>query len=176
MCLAVIPAIIAIASAAASYQAAKQQASAQNEYYQKNSQASIRAFEDSVASTQAKFLSDAETSSEQTLRAKQEGLRARSSALAAADSSMTGGLSVDAIMQTAAFGMAQEQHALTTDLANRGYERDDQLRAAQHNATARINSVRQAQDPSMVPYVLSGLAGSMTRVDSKGATYGATTY
>lgn len=178
MCvLAVIPAVIAIASAAASYSQAQQQADQQNEYYQRNAQASIRAFEDSEASTQAKYQSEAETASQKFLMEKQQALKARSSALAAADSSMTGGLSVDAIMQESAFGMSQEQHALTTDLANRRYEAADAMVAARHNAIGRINSVRQAQDPSAMPYILSGLSGALTRVDSKGyapstASYG----
>jgi hypothetical protein len=171
MCIvAALPAIIAIASAAASYSAAQQQADQQNAYAQRNAQASIRAFEDSTASTNAKYLSEAETASQKALIEQQQVLKARSTALAAADSSMTGGLSVDAMMQEAAFGMSQERHAMNTDMANRHFEASDQLRAAHHNAKARINSVQTARDPSAVPYILSGLSGALTRVDSKGLT------
>lgn len=119
MCTAAAAAGVAIAQAVAGYAAANQQAGDANRRYEQNRVEAVRAASDRYASLADRGIRDSEAASQETIKARIEGLQARATATVAAGENGGGGLSLNALLRDF---MAQEGRALTgiqTNLASR---------------------------------------------------------
>lgn len=160
MCIAALPAIIGIATAASGYVAARGEASAQNAYFQRNRQAAVSAAGDRYAALNNKTLQERDAASQELFQKQIDALKTRSTAQAAAGESGVTGLSVDALMGDLLAQQGRQSQAINTNFENQRQGNADEAIATYHNTVGRINSVRQASRPSPIPYILQA-AGSV---------------
>lgn len=149
--------IAGIAQAAVGFAGAQQQANEQNAYYEQNRKAAIAAASDRYASITNNTLQERASASAELMQKKVEALKAKSTAYVASGEGGVTGLSVDALM-----GDLQAQHDRQAESIRLNYENKkaanmDEAIATHHNTISRINSVRQASNPSPLPFLVSGL-------------------
>lgn len=164
MCIAALPvlgAVLSIAQGAAGYAAASQQAKEQNEYYERNRQASLAAMRDRYASIGNNTLQERESAAQELLTKRIEAVQRRATAMATAGDKGTTGLSVDAVASDLFAQQARQANALLTNYQNKKERNMDEGVATLHNTISRINSVRQAAKPSPLPFIIGGLSGAM---------------
>ena len=161
MCLAAVSAVLAIGQAVAGYAAASQQASAQNQYYEQNRQASLAAYRDKTASINNQTLQEREATSQELLQKKLEAMQKRATATVSAGDSGTTGLSVQALMQDFAAQQARQEAAILTNYQIKKERNMDEADSAYHQTIGRINSVRQASKPSFLAFAIQGASGAV---------------
>jgi len=157
MCVMALGIIAGIAQAAVGFAGAQQQANEQNAYYEQNRKASIAAANDKYASINANTLSERASASAELMKKRIEAAKAKATAFTASGEGGVTGLSVDALM-----GDLQAQHDRGAEAIKLNYETKknanrDEAEATYHNTIGRINSVRQASNPSPLPFIVQGL-------------------
>lgn len=164
MCIAALPilgAVLSIAQGVAGYAAAKQQADEQNAYYERNRQAALAAGRDRYASITNNTLQEREAASQQLLEKRIEAIQKRATATVAAGDKGTTGLSVAALLSDVAAQHARQADAIAINYENKKERNMDEGVATLHNTIGRINSVRQAANPSPLPYIIGGMSGAL---------------
>jgi hypothetical protein len=161
MCVAALPAALAIAQAAVSYVGATQEANATNALYDQNKAAAVAAANDRYAALNNKTLQEREAASQELFQKQIDALKARATATVSAGESGVTGLSVDALMGDMLAQQARQTQAIQTNYdIQRQYNADEGV-ATYHNTVARINSARQAARPSPIPYLLQGIGNAI---------------
>lgn len=149
--------IAGIAQAAVGFAGAQQQANEQNAYFDQNRKAAIAAASDRYASINANTVSERASASAELMKKRIEAAKAKATAFTASGEGGVTGLSVDALM-----GDLQAQHDRQAEAIQLNFETKkqanmDEAIATQHNTIGRINSVRQASNPSPLPFIVQGL-------------------
>lgn len=164
MCIAAAPmigAVLSIAQAGAGFAAASKQAREQNEYYERNRQASLAAMRDRYASIGNNTLQQREAASQELFEKQREALLARSKAYAAAAEGGVTGLSVNALFNDYKAQEARRAASIITNYRIKKQANEDEGISTYHNTISRINSVRQASAPSPLGFALQGIGGAM---------------
>ena len=160
MCVAAIPAALAIAQAGVAYLGARGEASATNAYYKQNRAAAIAAASDRYAALNNNTLQEREKASQELFEKQREALITRSTAAVAAGEGGVTGLSVDALMGDLLAQQGRQTFAIETNYEIKKQHNVDEGLATYHNTISRINSVRKAAKPSPIPYILQGIGGA----------------
>jgi len=164
MCVAALPilgAVLSIAQGVAGYAAAKQQADEQNAYYERNRQAAMAAGRDRYNTINNNTLQEREAASQKLLEQNIKAVQARATAFTAAADKGTTGLSVSSLLADVAAQQARQADAIATNYENVKERNMDEGVATLHNTIGRINSVRQAANPSPLPYIIGGMSGAL---------------
>jgi len=161
MALPFIGAALSIGQAAAGYGAAKQQANAQNAYHEQNRLNAVQAANDRYASINANTIGERKSTSIEMFKKRIEALKARAKVATASGEGGVTGLSVDALLQDYAAQEGRQIEALETNYENKKQRNQDEAIATYHQTIGRINSVRQASQPSALPFILQGLGGAV---------------
>lgn len=175
-CIGLIPLISVIASigsSVAGFAQAQQQANAQNAAYQANWRASIVAMDDKYAALNNNTLQEKEAASQQLFQKQVEALQARGKAATAAGDAGVTGLSVAALQADLEAQQARQFDAIDTNFQIKKQHNVDEGIATQNQAIARIQSVRQAANPSAGAYILQGIGGA---ANALGRTHGGADY
>lgn len=158
--------ISSIGSAVVGYAAQQEQARQQNEYYARNARAAQMAAVNQYANEQNAIIQKRNAATQQVEETHISAMKARGTAWAAAGEAGVTGLSVDALIDDY-YG----REGRRVDSIDQNYEMDrDYMRAQMESTRAqaeqRINSVRQASEPSfadaairIVGSVASGIGG-----------------
>jgi len=154
MCIAAVPAALAIAQAGVSYLGARGEASATNAYYNQNRVAAVAAANDRYAALGNNTLQEREAASQELFEKQIEAMKARATATASAGESGVTGLSVDALMGDLLAQQGRQTQAIETNFANKRQRNYEEGIATHHNTISRINSVRRAARPSPIPFIL----------------------
>jgi hypothetical protein len=160
MCIAAVPALLAIGQAAAGLAGATAEAGAQNAYYNQNRAASIAATNDRYASLNNKTLQERAAASAELLEKQTEALKARATATVSAGEAGVTGLSVDALQNDFLAQQGRQRQAIEINYETQRAANEDEGRVAFANNVSRINSVRTASRPSPIPYLLQA-AGAL---------------
>ena len=161
MCMMIAAIGLSIAQAAVGFGQAKQQADEQNEYYEQNRKASIVAGTDRYAPLPNNILQKRQSAAAALSQQRIEALNAKAKGTVAAGEGGVSGLSVDALL-----GDLDAQHGRQILAIKRNYQIEkensqDEGKAALNNTISRINSVRQASNPSPLPFIVQGLSGAL---------------
>jgi hypothetical protein len=148
MCVALISVVAAVASSLVGYAGQMANYKAQKQYYEENSKAAQVAATNRYASIQNRMLQERDASAQKLGESSLEGLKARSTARAAAADAGVSGLSVDALLQDLSAQEGRYEASVATNYQmNQQYLRGE-MEATQDNAIARINSVPYPTKPS----------------------------
>ena len=161
MCVAAIPAALAIAQAGVAYLGARGEASATNAYYKQNRAAAITAGNDRYAALNNNTLQEREAASQELFQKQIEAMKTRATATVSAGESGVTGLSVDALMGDLLAQQGRQTQAIETNFENKRQRNIDEGIATHHNTISRINNVRRAARPSPIPYILQGIGGAI---------------
>lgn len=161
MCVMALGAVLSIAQAAVGFAAAQQQADEQNAYYEQNRRAAVAAANDRYASLSNKTLQEREAASQELIQQKIEGMQKKATAAVSAGEGGVTGLSVNALLADFEGQMARRAEATRTNFKIKQQHNADEMVATYHNTVGRINSVRQASNPSPLPFILQGLGGAL---------------
>lgn len=167
MCLAALPVLgmaLSIAGGVAGYQQAKQQADAQNQMYRDNARDANKAAESQYAAIEHRAVQERTATEQKLFESNVDALKARSQARTAAGDAGVTGLSVNALL-----GDLWSQQSRRDDASIQNYETAQSDAAAQMDQVksqtqSRINSVQRAKSPSMLPFLIGGLAGGLKGV------------
>lgn len=151
--------ISSIGSAVVGYAAQKQQADQQNAYYAQNARAAQMAAVNQYANQQNQIIQKRNAASQQVEETHIAALKARGTAHVASGEAGVTGLSVDALIDDF-YG----REGRRVDSIDQNYEMDrDYMRANMESTEAqaqqRINSVRQASEPSFADAAIRILGG-----------------
>ena len=161
MALPIIGAALSIGQAAAGYGAAKQQANAQNAYFEQNRLNAVQAANDRYASINANTISERHSTAQEMMKKRIEAIKARAKVATASGEGGVTGLSVDALLGDYWAQEGRQIEALDTNYENKKQRNADEATATYHQTVGRINSVRQAAKPSALPFILQGLGGAV---------------
>lgn len=181
MCLGIplLGAVLSIAQAGVGFIAAQQQADAQNAAAEQNRVNAVAAANDRYASIQHQTLQEREAASQKLFQARIDGLRQRATTkVAAGEAGQIGpsvtGLSVDALLSDQRAQLARSEEAIQTNFDIKADHARGELEATYHNTVGRINSVRRAASPSLLPFLIQGAAGAVNAYKPTGAQYAGT--
>ncbi len=164
MCVAALPLLsmgLSVAGSMASYSAAKQQADQQNQMYRDNARDANKAAESQYSAAQHRGVQERNSAEQRLFESNVDALKARSQARTAAGDAGVTGLSVNALIND-----LWSQQGRRDDATMQNFEtaRDDtyaQMDQVKANTQSRINSVQRAKPPSMLPFLISGVAGGL---------------
>lgn len=163
MCLpavmAVLPAVLSIAQAGVGYAAAGQAANTQNAYFESNRKAAIVAANDRYASINNRASQENAAASQELFQKQIDAMKTRATAAVAGGESGVNGVSVDALMGDLLAQQGRQMQAVQTNWEYQNAHDRDEMQATYDNTQQRINSVRQAAQPSLLPYIIQGAAG-----------------
>jgi hypothetical protein len=169
--LAVLGAVVSLAQGAAGFASAQQQADSQNDYYMENARAAQAATRNQYENIQIRQMQEKEASDQKAQENSVAALEKRGQAQVSAGEAGVSGLSVDALVGNLFQQEGRNWMAINTNLQMT----DQNLRTEMDNAKAggqsRINSVRTADNPSPLPFILQGVSGALGAF-SKGGTSG----
>jgi hypothetical protein len=163
MCVAALPAILAIGQGIAGFAGASGEASAQNAYYNQNRRAAIAAANDRYASLNNKTLQERAQASAELLQKQTEALKARATATASAGEAGVTGLSVDALQTDFLAQQGRQSEAIEVNFETARANNADEAVATYHNTIGRINSVRTAAKPSPIPFILQAAGAAFKK-------------
>lgn len=164
MCLAAIPligALLSVAQAGVGFAQASAQADAQNAYAEQNRLSAIAAANDKYASLANNTLQERESASQQLLQKNIEFAQAQGKAKVSSGEAGVSGLSVAALLGDFEAQRGRAVDAIDTNYQIKRQYNIDEGVATQHQAIARINSVRGAAKPSPLAYVIQGIGGAV---------------
>lgn len=164
MCIAALPALslaLSIAGGVAGYAQAKQQADAQNQMYRDNARDANKAAENQYAALQHRSIQERNAAEQKLFDSNIDALKSRSQARTAAGDAGVTGLSVNALL-----GDLWSQQSRRDDATMQNYQtaRDDayaRMDEVKAQTTSRINSVQRAKSPSILPFLIGGVAGGL---------------
>lgn len=162
MCMvagAIIGAVLSVAQAAVGFAQAQQQADDQNAYYESNRRAAVVAGTDRYASINNQLLQKREAAAQEMMTKRIEAMKTRATAKVSAGEAGVTGLSVNALLDD-----LDRQHARQLAAIKKNYEweranNEDELVATRNNTISRINSVRQARNPSPAAFAIQAAGG-----------------
>lgn len=165
MCVAALPLLsmgLSIAGGVASYSAAKSQAEQQNQMYRDNARDANKAAENQYAALQHKSIQERNAAGQKLFETNIDALKARSQARTAAGDAGVTGLSVNSLIND-----LWSQQGRRDDATMQNYEtaRDDayaQMDQVKANTQSRINSVQRAKSPSILPFIIGGVANGLS--------------
>ncbi|WP_322996964.1 hypothetical protein [Castellaniella sp.] len=152
---------LSVAGSVAGYSAAKQQADAQNQMYRDNARDANDAAENQYSALQHRALQERNAAGQKLFQSNIDGLKARSEARTSAGEAGVSGLSVNALL-----GDLWSQQARRDDATMQNFEtaRDDayaQMDQVKAGTQSRINSVQRAASPSILPFLIGGVANGL---------------
>lgn len=161
MMMGILSAGLGIMGSMMQYQAAKQEADAQNEYYKQNAEAANKAAIAAYANQYNSLVDQRNSASQDKTERAIQALRARGTVREAAGSAGVTGLSVDALVND-----YYSQQGRANDAIDQNYQMTQdnimsQMDAVHSQTTARINSVRRAVPPSPGAYIIRGLTSAV---------------
>ncbi|NPU64597.1 hypothetical protein HL667_06270 [Bradyrhizobium sp. 83012] len=169
----IIGILSSVGSAIVGYAAQKQAADEQNAYYARNARAAQIAAVNQYANEQNQIIQKRNAASQQVDETHRAALQARSTARVAAGEAGVTGLSVDALINDY-YG----REGRRVDSIDQNYEMDrDYMRANMESTRAqaeqRINSVKQAAEPSFADAairIVTGITSGAVNMAKGGAT------
>lgn len=164
MCVPFLPAIgaaLSIASSAAGYMGAVQQAKQQNEFYLQNAQAANIAAGNQYAQLQHREIQQRDAAGRDATQIGIEAMKARAAARVAAGEAGVTGLSVDALMGNYFAAEGQKKEARSAQFSMDQAATYAEMDTVKAQTEARINSVQRADNPSFLPFMISGLSGAV---------------
>jgi hypothetical protein len=159
--------LTSVAGAGIGFMQQQQQADAQNAYYEQNERAAQQAAIQEYANVQNSGIQQRNADSQKKFETAVQGLRARGTVRESAGSAGVTGLSVDALVADYYGQEGRQQDAINQNYEITKGNIQSQMDAIKSRTTARINSVRTAEDPSFAPFAIRGLSGIL----SAGAGY-----
>lgn len=168
--MAVLPGVLSIAQAGAGFASASQAASAQNAYFESNRKAAIVAANDRYASINNRASQETAAASQELFQKQIDAMKTRATASVAGGEAGVNGVSVDALMGDLLAQQGRQMQAVQTNWEFQNAHDHDEMQATYDNTVQRINSVRQAASPSLLPYIIQGAAGIVSPKGQKVAT------
>lgn len=153
--------VLGIAQAAVGFAQAKQQADDQNAAYERNWKASLAAMRDDYDSVTLNTLQEREVASSKLIEKRIEAMKAKATASTAAGEGGVTGLSVDALVSDLEAQHARQAHAIVTNYENKRLENMQRGKQIKNQTISRINSVKQARNPSPLPFILQGIGSGL---------------
>lgn len=176
MCLgvgALLSAGLGIAGSMMSYQAASEQADAQNQFYMQNAEASNKAARAAYANQYTELVDRRNAGTQDKTERAIAALKARGTVREAAGSAGVTGLSVDALV-----GDYYAQQGRANDAIDENYQMThdnimSQMDAIHAQTTGRINSVQRAVPPSPGAFIVRGLTSAVNSFSTsmRGTSY-----
>jgi len=164
MCVGILPILgmgLSIMGAMMEYQAASDQADAQNQYYMQNAREAQRAATDQYMYQNRRLVQEQAATEQEMFENSVTAMERRGTAHASAGEAGVSGLYVDALIGNIFAREGRQRMALDTQYQmNRDnvLSEMDQTRA---QSQGRINSVQRAQPPDPAAFLIKGLTGAM---------------
>jgi hypothetical protein len=168
--LPIVGALLSIGQAAVGFMGAQQAANEQNAYHERNRVAAVAAAGDKYASLNNQTLQHREAASDELLQKRIDALKARATAKVASGEAGVTGLSVNALLADFVAQQSRQEQAVQTNYEIRKMANYDEAVATYHHTIGRINSVRTAASPSILPFILQGIGGAVNAHKPAGVT------